>query len=131
MFWMTGFFNPQGFLTAMRQEVAKANKGWALDVVTLTNEVTKILQEDCKSGPSVRSNHENVLLFKINGKSKFQVGVYVRGLFLDGAGWDRRNSKLMESLNKVLYTPMPVVHISAINSLAPKSPKLYVVRFIK
>ena len=52
-FWMSGFFNPQGFLTAMKQEVAKAHDNWPLDLVTLENDVTKILSEDLKSGPKV------------------------------------------------------------------------------
>lgn len=53
MFWMTGFFNPQGFLTAMRQEVARSNVGWALDKVVLHNEVSKMAPEDCKRKPPV------------------------------------------------------------------------------
>lgn len=36
-------------------------------------------------------------------------------MFLDGAGWDRRNCRLTEPTAKVLYTPLPVVHVSAIN----------------
>ncbi|KAI8124809.1 axonemal, Dynein heavy chain 8 [Lucilia cuprina] len=105
VFWMSGFFNPQGFLTAMKQEVARAHNGWALDQVTMTNEVLKIGTDECKKPP--------------------KEGVYVHGLYLDGAGWDRKTSRLIESTNKVLYVLMPVVHISAINSTAPKSPKLY------
>ncbi|XP_041975311.1 dynein axonemal heavy chain 8 [Aricia agestis] len=104
-FWMTGFFNPQGFLTAMRQEVTRAHKGWALDMVSLHNDVTKFTLDEIKAPPPE--------------------GVYIHGLFLDGAGWDKRNMRLGESTLKVLYTPLPVVHVYAINSTAPKDPKLY------
>ncbi|KAK0165144.1 hypothetical protein PV328_003692, partial [Microctonus aethiopoides] len=104
-FWMTGFFNPQGFLTAMRQEVTRAHKGWALDNVTLHNEVMKQMAGDVKSSPSE--------------------GVHVYGLFLEGAGWDRRNNRLRESSNKVLYVEMPVIHIFALYNKPEKDPKLY------
>ncbi|TKS79492.1 Dynein heavy chain 8, axonemal [Collichthys lucidus] len=105
-FWMTGFFNPQGFLTAMRQEVTRANKGWALDTVTLHNKVLKQAMEEITASPTE--------------------GVYVYGLYLDGAGWDRKNTHLIESSPKVLFTPLPVIHMFAINSTDPPDPKLYV-----
>nr|XP_023422402.1 LOW QUALITY PROTEIN: dynein heavy chain 8, axonemal [Cavia porcellus] len=106
VFWMTGFFNPQGFLTAMRQEVTRAHKGWALDTVTIHNEVLRQTKEEITSPPAE--------------------GVYIYGLYMDGAAWDRRNGKLTESTPKVLFTLLPVLHIFAINSTAPKDPKLYV-----
>ena len=37
----------------MRQEVTRAHKGWALDSVTLHNEVLKVFKEELASPPSV------------------------------------------------------------------------------
>ncbi|EDO35603.1 predicted protein [Nematostella vectensis] len=105
VFWMTGFFNPQGFLTAMRQEVTRAHKGWALDSVVLHNDVTRFFKDDITTPPAE--------------------GVYVHGLFLDGAGWDRRGCKLVEPPAKVLFTPVPVIHIYAINSTGGRDNRLY------
>nr|XP_018669928.1 dynein heavy chain 5, axonemal-like isoform X1 [Ciona intestinalis]XP_026692815.1 dynein heavy chain 5, axonemal-like isoform X1 [Ciona intestinalis] len=100
-FWMTGFFNPQGFLTAMRQEITRHHQGWALDGVVLHNEITKMLKEDVTCPPNE--------------------GVYVYGLFLDGAGWDKRNTRLIEPANKVLFANLPVAHVFAINASSKDS----------
>ncbi|XP_018374249.1 PREDICTED: dynein heavy chain 8, axonemal [Trachymyrmex cornetzi] len=108
-FWITGFFNPQGFLTAMKQEITRAHK-WALDNVMLHNEVLSKIAEEIKAPPPE--------------------GVYVYGLFLEGAGFDRRNVRLCESANKVLYVLMPIIHIFALHNadkvpLPNKGLKLY------
>ncbi|XP_055377517.1 dynein axonemal heavy chain 5 [Condylostylus longicornis] len=105
VFWMTGFFNPQGFLTAMRQEVTRAHKGWALDSVVLQNQITRYVKEDITDYPTE--------------------GVYVHGLFLEGASLDRKSGKLVESRAKVLYEQMPIIYIYAINTTAGKDPRLY------
>ncbi|GCC27018.1 hypothetical protein chiPu_0005439 [Chiloscyllium punctatum] len=104
-FWMTGFFNPQGFLTAMRQEVTRLHKGWALDSVMLHSDVTRSSKEDVTQPPSE--------------------GVFVYGLYLEGAGWDRRNNRLTESKPKVLFEILPVIHMSAINHHSSKDTLVY------
>jgi dynein heavy chain len=102
---MNFLFSLQGFLTAMRQEITRAHKGWALDCVVLSNDVTKYMKEDLTSAPAE--------------------GVYVYGLFLDGAGWDRRNCRLIEPPPKVLFSNLPVVHVYAVNTTSAKDPRLY------
>jgi len=94
-FWLTGFFNPSGFLTASRQEVCRAHSkdGWALDDCVNTFEVLKQDKDDVRSGPSE--------------------GIYIYGPTLDGARWDRQRNALTDSEPKVRFSPLPVLHISA------------------
>lgn len=97
-YWLAGFFNPQGFLTAVQQEVARSKKGdnWALDSVVLHAEVTEV------------ENSENVKSAPKDG------GVYVHGLFMDGAAWSIKESSIVESPPKKLFSPLPVLMVTAV-----------------
>jgi dynein heavy chain len=95
-YWLTGFFNPQGFLTAVQQEVTRGHKNdeWSLDSVSVATEVTEFLNPELIKAPP-------------------REGVFLHGLFLDGAGWDRPDRSLRESEPKKLFTPLPVMHVTA------------------
>ena len=45
-------------------------------------------------------------------------GVYIHGLFLEGASLDRKTGKLVESKAKFLFEQMPVIYMYAINTTA-------------
>ena len=64
--------------------------------MVLCNEVTKWMKDDITQPPVE--------------------GVYVYGLYLEGAGWDRRNCKLIDSKPKVLFEIMPVIRMYAENN---------------
>ncbi|XP_075070448.1 dynein axonemal heavy chain 11 [Mixophyes fleayi] len=65
--WLSGFFNPQSFLTAIMQSMARKNE-WPLDKMCLTIDVTKKTKEDFGHPP--------------------REGAYIHGLFMEGARWD-------------------------------------------
>lgn len=52
-------------------------------------------------------------------------GVYVYGLYVEGASIEKRSGKLVESKPKVLYEPVPVVFIFSVNTTSGKDPRLY------
>ena len=94
-FWLTGFFNPNGCLTAMKQEVSRKHKAekWALDDVVYHTEVTNFDRiEQVKTSPAE--------------------GIYIHGLFLDGAAWSRQEGNLVESQPKTLFVPLPILYVT-------------------
>lgn len=104
-FWLTGFLNPQGFLTAMKQEVNRQNKAkqWSLDDVELANEVLK----DVIQGEDGRIEGKS-----INPPAE---GVNIHGLFLEGAGWNKHEKRLEDSQPKELFYQFPIITVTAIN----------------
>ena len=94
VFWLGGFFNPQGFLTSVKQEVSRKNK-WALDSVVVETNVLKEEREEVRRPP--------------------EEGVLISGLFLDGAAFSKTHLKIVDAPPKVLFHPMPVVHVGATN----------------
>lgn len=46
-------------------------------------------------------------------KSVAKEGVLIHGLYLDGGGWDRVEKCLKEPEPKRLFTPLPIMHVTA------------------
>jgi dynein heavy chain len=96
VFWLTGFFNAQGFITAMKQSTARAHNGsYSIDTLELRCDVLK--HDNPSSLPPLSAED----------------GVYVHGLFLEGAGWDVKAAKLVDAAPKVLFTKMPIMQLAA------------------
>lgn len=91
--WLSGFFNPQSFLTAIMQTMARKNE-WPLDRMCLTIDVTKKTKEDYGHPP--------------------REGAYLHGLHLEGARWDIQSGALVDARLKELTSTMPVIFAKAI-----------------
>lgn len=50
-----------------------------------------------------------------------QDGVYIRSIFLEGAGWDKRNSVLVEPSPMQLVCNMPVIHFRPAEELKKRT----------
>ena len=103
-YWLTGFFNPQGFLTAMKQEVTRQNPKWSLDDVEVISDVLK----------DTVTNDDGRLENKTINPPAF--GVYIHGLFLEGAGWNRNDKRLEEAPPKELFVRFPIMHVNAMTT---------------
>jgi len=94
-YWLTGFTNPQGFLTGMRQEVTRQHKKdqWALDDVISHTEVLAHDMERIRDVPDEGQN--------------------IHGQFMEGGRWNRQEGRLDESEPKKLFVPMPAIYVTA------------------
>jgi len=108
-FWLTGYFNAQGFLTAVQQEVTRRHQGWSLDDIQVYTEVTAMEKED------------------VEKKDRLEEGVYVWGLFLEAAAWDKKKNggQLVDAPPKKLFCPVPAMLVTAIKRGEKKTSQDY------
>ncbi|XP_032177365.1 dynein heavy chain 1, axonemal isoform X1 [Mustela erminea] len=88
VFWISGFFFPQAFLTGTLQNFARKSV-ISIDTISFDFQVLQQSVSELKKRPSE--------------------GCYIHGLFLEGARWDPVAFQLAESRPKELYTEMAVI----------------------
>uniref|UniRef100_A0A1I8MW68 Dynein axonemal heavy chain 2 n=1 Tax=Musca domestica TaxID=7370 RepID=A0A1I8MW68_MUSDO len=106
LFWLAAYTFPTGFITAVLQTSARSSRtpidelGWEFFV---------FVEEDAAAARIVREGG----------------GVYVRGLFLEGAGWLRKGQCLTDPLPMELVYPMPVIHFKPVEQTKRRTKGIY------
>ncbi|XP_023368810.1 dynein heavy chain 1, axonemal [Otolemur garnettii] len=88
VFWISGFFFPQAFLTGTLQNFARKSV-ISIDTISFDFKVMSQAPSELEERPTE--------------------GCYIHGLFLEGARWDSAAFQLAESRPKELYTEMAVI----------------------
>jgi len=89
-YWLPGMFFPQGFMTGVLQTHARKYT-IAIDQLDFAFTIQEAeLPEEIEEAP--------------------EQGVYINGLFLDGARWDRENEIITDQLPSKMIETMPVIH---------------------
>jgi dynein heavy chain len=112
VFWISGFYFPQGFLTGARQNYAR-KMGFAIDTVDtgykwLDGTLTEY----------------GICEYKHITKRPAD-GVICRGLYMEGARWNPVKKVIDDSRPKQLYTECPLLHLDPIQHWKPATEKVY------
>ncbi|XP_009915551.2 dynein axonemal heavy chain 1 [Haliaeetus albicilla] len=98
VFWISGFFFPQAFLTGTLQNFARKSV-ISIDTISFSFKVMKESVSELTRHPDE--------------------GCYIHGLFLEGARWDPTAFQLAESHPKELYTEMAVIWLLPVPNRKP------------
>lgn len=110
-YWISAFFFPQGFFTSALQAHARKYQ-LPIDQLLFQTEVTQSMGlHDTPHAP------EN--------------GVYIHGMFMEGARWNKEGNCMDESLPSELFAPVPVIWLRPVSLDDPKPKAVYDCPFYK
>ncbi|KAI4880923.1 hypothetical protein NFI96_025448, partial [Prochilodus magdalenae] len=105
VFWISGFFFPQAFLTGTLQNFARRFI-LSIDTISFGFKVMKEPAAELKERP--------------------EAGCFIHGLFLEGARWDAAAGLLTDSRPKELYTEMAVIWMVPVSNRKPPQSGVYI-----
>jgi len=105
IFWISGFFFPQAFVTGTLQNYARKH---VIPIDHLSFDF--IVKDDL--------NLEDI-------KERPADGCYIYGLWLEGARWDKVQHCLSWSFPKDLYTAMPIMHLLPVEDRVAPTTGIY------
>jgi len=98
-FWLPGFFFPQGFMTGVLQMHAR-KYSIPIDSLSFGFKVASFSQPEQVTSPPVD-------------------GIFIHGLYVDGARWDPTAGCLVDSEPGVMVAPLPVIHFQPVKGAEP------------
>ncbi|TMS23046.1 Dynein heavy chain 2, axonemal [Larimichthys crocea] len=104
LFWISGFIAPNSFLTAVLRSYAQRHNA-PVDMLSWKFTVSTVDDSNLLDAP--------------------KDGVFVRGLYLEGAGWDKRNACLVEAEPMQMVCPMPTIHFKPVEKRKAKSTHIF------
>ncbi|XP_068109284.1 dynein axonemal heavy chain 1 [Hyperolius riggenbachi] len=104
VFWISGLFFPQAFLTGTLQNYARKHV-ISIDTISFEFKVLRKTVSELQQRPPE--------------------GCYIYGLFLEGACWDKTMMQLVESRPKELYTEMAVIWLVPVPERKPSTSGTY------
>jgi dynein heavy chain len=95
VYWISGFFFTQSFLTGALQNYARKH---AIPIDELRYDYRVLTPHECSAlaRPDAPPAED---------------GVYIRGLYLQGATWDAAAGLLAEARPRELFAPLPLAHV--------------------